>query len=38
MERKPSVVDDAVEGGPDRAPAQYRDLVAEYYKSLNEKL
>jgi hypothetical protein len=38
MERKPSVVDDAVEAGPDAAPPQYRDLVAEYYKSLNEKL
>ena len=29
-------VDDQVAGAPDEAPAQYRDLVSEYFKSLNE--
>ena len=38
IERKPSVVEGVVEGGPDAAPAQYRDLVSEYYKALNETL
>jgi hypothetical protein len=31
-------VDDVVEAGPEEAPEAYRDLVAEYYKVLNEKL
>ena len=38
MDRNPSLVDDVVEGGPDVAPPSYRELVAEYYKSLNENL
>jgi tetratricopeptide (TPR) repeat protein len=38
LEAKPSFIDDVVEGGPDAAPEKYRDLVAEYYKSLNENL
>ena len=32
------VVDDAVAGAPDEAPAAYRDLVAEYFRSLNDSL
>ncbi len=38
IEQAPSVVEGVVEGGPDAAPARYRDLVAEYYKALNEAL
>ena len=38
LDAKPSFIDDVVEGGPDQAPAKYRDLVAEYYKALNEGL
>jgi hypothetical protein len=38
LESTPSFIDDVVEGGPDAAPEKYRDLVAEYYKSLNENL
>jgi hypothetical protein len=38
MEQVPTLVDDVVEGGPELAPAQYRDLVAEYYKALNKEL
>ena len=38
LESTPSFINDVVEGGPDAAPEKYRDLVAEYYKSLNEKL
>ena len=38
MEAKGSAgaLDDMVESGPDLAPPQYRDKVAEYYKALNE--
>jgi hypothetical protein len=32
------ILDDVVEGGPDYAPPKYRDLVADYYKRLNETL
>ncbi|MEO0452698.1 MAG: hypothetical protein AAFY98_01005 [Verrucomicrobiota bacterium] len=32
------VLDDMVQSGPDQAPSQYRDQVAEYYKALNEEL
>jgi hypothetical protein len=32
------VVDDVIAGAPDEAPPAYRDLVAEYFKSLNETL
>jgi hypothetical protein len=32
------VVDDVVAGAPDEAPAAYRDLVAEYFRSLNDSI
>ncbi len=38
IESDSRVLDDVVEGGPDHAPAKYRDLVADYYKRLNETL
>lgn len=38
LQENPSLVDDAVEGGPDLAPPKYRDLVAEYYKMLNQSM
>jgi len=31
-------LDDVVEGGAEEAPPEYRELVAEYYKSLSESL
>jgi hypothetical protein len=33
-----SLVDDLVAGGPEAAPRAYRELVAEYYKALNDAL
>lgn len=33
-----TALEDAVEGGTDQAPEKYRDLVAEYFKSLNKSL
>jgi len=33
-----SLVEDVVEAGPDEAPEGYRELVAEYYKALNEEI
>ena len=36
--RTVGVIDDVIESGPDQAPPQYRDAVAEYYKALNEAL
>ena len=36
--RAPDMLKDAVEGGPDMAPPQFRDSVSEYYKALNESL
>ena len=38
IEGESNILDDVVEGGPDHAPAKYRDLVADYYKRLNETL
>ena len=38
MDHKPSVLQGAIEAGPDAAPARYRDLVSEYYKALNDTL
>ena len=38
IDQNPSLIEDVVEGGPDLAPPKYRDLVAEYYKSLNKAL
>jgi hypothetical protein len=32
------VVDDAIAGAPDEAPPAYRDLVAEYFRSLSDSL
>lgn len=34
----PKLLDGVVEGGPDMAPADYRDQVAEYYRALNDLL
>ena len=33
-----ALLDDVIEGGSDEAPPRYRDLVAVYYKKLNEAL
>jgi len=33
-----ALLDGVVSGGPDEAPSRYRDLVADYYKKLNEAL
>ena len=38
LEATPNLLKDMVEGGPDMAPAEYRDSVSEYYKVLNESL
>ena len=38
IEKKSSLLDDVVEGGPELAPAKYRALVSEYYKALNNGL
>jgi hypothetical protein len=38
LERTSPVLDDAMQSGPDLAPPQYRDLVAEYYKALRDEL
>ena len=40
MEAKGSTgaLDNVIESGPDQAPPQYRDKVAEYYKALNGAL
>ena len=38
LDENPSLLDDVVEGGPEQAPPRYRDLVAEYYKLLNNSL
>lgn len=38
LEPNPSMLDDVVEGGPELAPAKYRDQVAEYYKALSSGL
>lgn len=32
------VLDDVIESGPDHAPPEYRDKVADYYKALNEAM
>lgn len=37
-EGAPGILYDVVAGGPDLAPPKYRDLVAEYYKTLNDSL
>lgn len=34
--KKGSVLEDVVEAGVDNAPSQYRDMVSEYYKQLND--
>lgn len=36
--RTAGLLDDIMDSGPDQAPAQYRDKVAEYFKALNEEL
>ena len=38
VEGTADILGDVVEGGPDLAPAAYRDRVAEYYRALNEAL
>jgi len=38
VESTPGVLGDVVDSGPDLAPQKYRDLVADYYKRLNETL
>jgi len=38
IQRTPSMLDGAVEGGAQEAPPKYRDAVAEYYKILNSSL
>jgi len=38
VESAPGVLGDVVDSGPDLAPSKYRDLVADYYKRLNETL
>lgn len=38
IQENPSLVEDTVEAGPDQAPPVYRDLVAEYYKLLNQAM
>lgn len=38
VESAPGVLGDVVDSGPDLAPQKYRDLVADYYKRLNETL
>jgi hypothetical protein len=36
--RSSAILDDVLAAGPDEAPPRYRDLVADYYKKLNETL
>ncbi len=36
--RSSALLDDVLAAGPDEAPPRYRDLVADYYKKLNETL
>jgi hypothetical protein len=36
--RSSALLDGVVQGGPDEAPPKYRDLVADYYRRLNETL
>jgi hypothetical protein len=36
IDKKTSLLDDVVDGGPELAPAKYRALVSEYYKALND--
>lgn len=38
LEGQAGVLDDVIETGPDQAPPQYRDKVAEYFKALNKAL
>ena len=38
IEQQTSLLDDVVVGGPELAPPKYRDLVADYYKALNDGL
>ena len=38
IQENPSLLDDVVEGGAEQAPAEYRELVADYYKILNSSL
>ena len=38
LQQTPSFIDDVVDGGPELAPPKYRELVAEYYKLLNDSL
>ncbi len=36
--RGAALLDDVVEGGPDMAPEEFRDQVADYYRALNDLL
>jgi len=36
QDEQPNVLEDVVDGGADLIPANYRDLVSEYYRSLNQ--
>ncbi|MBT7068985.1 MAG: hypothetical protein HN919_21995 [Verrucomicrobia bacterium] len=38
IQENPSLLDDVVEGGAEQAPAEYREMVADYYKILNSSL